>query len=77
MSVIQTCGYTRGISLLSAMGKWYMACLLIFVEEHGHIKKLATYGFQKSHKVHHMTAPILNMKRHATLWGKGGRYIWG
>eukprot|EP00959_Pyramimonas_sp_CCMP1952_P142601 2985632-Pyramimonas_sp.AAC.1 len=34
-------------------------------------KQLATYGFQKSHKVHHMAAPLLHMTRHATLWGKG------
>eukprot|EP00959_Pyramimonas_sp_CCMP1952_P056553 1181019-Pyramimonas_sp.AAC.1 len=70
MSVVQTFGETRGISLLSVLSKWYMACLLIFVDEHGHAKKLATYGFQKSHKVHHMTAPMLHMTRRATLWGK-------
>eukprot|EP00959_Pyramimonas_sp_CCMP1952_P415072 8697093-Pyramimonas_sp.AAC.1 len=70
MSAIQTFGETRGISLLSVMSKWYMARLLMSVEEHVHTKKLATYGFQKSHKVHHMTAPILHMTRRATLWGK-------
>eukprot|EP00959_Pyramimonas_sp_CCMP1952_P379147 7941855-Pyramimonas_sp.AAC.1 len=31
---------------------------------------VACYEFQKSHKVHHMTAPLLHMTRHATLWGK-------
>ena len=70
MKPAKTFDDARAICLLSVMSNWYMACLLIFVEEHGHVNNLATYGFQRNHSVHHMTAPLLHLTQHAALWGK-------